>query len=164
MPYIKLFNKYYLNFLFFHNIMSDKQKFLLAIVLVLLVILIGVAYYYYVYVVPSLAKALPATAVQSTTTQSAIPTYVGCYKDNSARVMPSTIGVSSWDACRQKAAASGAAYFGMQYAEGSPAGSGLAQCYYGNDYAKLGAATNCKAKDAQGRILGAYWSNAVYKL
>jgi len=85
---------------------------------------------------------------------------VGCFKDTSTRALPTYGGVTNFADCANKAKAANAPYFGLQYA-GS---SGTAQCYYGGtNYNKYGTATSCKTKDSSGNILGASWSNAVYK-
>jgi len=91
------------------------------------------------------------------------PKFVGCYKDTATRALPQFSGYKTISECNALAKKANAPYFGMQYAQGSNVKDG-AQCFYGGtNYAKYGVANNCSNKDSTGRILGAYWNNAVYK-
>jgi hypothetical protein len=82
------------------------------------------------------------------------PGYVGCYKDNGSRMIPTYRGnVQNKDACAALATKAGDNVIGLQYG---------GQCFTGKNprYDALGVETN----SANCPPLGGGWSNQVYKL
>jgi hypothetical protein len=143
--------------------MNPQQRIALVIILVIvLILLVGVGYY--MYIGSSSTVTTPIVVPTPIPPTSKSGSYIGCFTDDSSRTMPTDAGNITWDQCRSKAQTAGAPYFGMQYSQGGPSGSGRARCFYGgSNYSKLGSASTCTATDSAGHALGGYWSNAVYQ-
>lgn len=111
--------------------------------------------------------ALTPASTNVCNTQNCIE-YMGCYNDNTTRILPKFAGNKTKESCYNavKQITPTPQYFGLQFRNSS--NSGIAECWYGNGpYDTLGAANNCStSSDANypGYITGGAYSNAVYKI
>ena len=116
------------------------------------------------YVEPVKTVSQVAPPVQTDALPTVRATYLGCYKDAQIRALP-TMAPTPMTVfeCKNAANAAGSAYFGMQFANGSPAGK--AQCWYGPGmYGRYGEINACTMSDVKGRPLGTSYANAVYEI
>lgn len=93
--------------------------------------------------------------------------YIGCYADtHEKRDLPVSVdnkADKSVQECVDYARKHGYRYAGLQYAigRGDPT---KGECWVGNDYGKHGSSNLCVDYDAEGNVLGAGKSNAVYEV
>ncbi|NCA22378.1 MAG: hypothetical protein EBS86_14735, partial [Crocinitomicaceae bacterium] len=87
-------------------------------------------------------------SIQLSTTK--VYNYLGCYKDNYERAIPTYVGnVSNKDECQDYAISNNVDLYGVQY---------YGQCFIGNDISKAiryGATSNCPD-------MGGSWTNQIY--
>jgi len=86
--------------------------------------------------------------------------YIGCFKDNGSRVLKKQITnakTMTKNVCVAACKKAGYKYAGTQYAS---------QCFCGNEYKKLGKATNCNMSCTgdKKQKCGGSWANSVYQV
>jgi hypothetical protein len=102
------------------------------------------------------------TSVFSTPIDSnSIANYVGCYGDNSKRMLPTNFGNNyTYETCSKKTNDNKLSYFGLQNIQPNK----TAECWGGDDLSRatqLGQSKNCM-DDGRGALSGGGWANAIY--